>query len=236
MPSNKGISFFFAEEWRLARTLHLSSAGRGAGGWKMARSAVLRQGITLAILIFATLFAVHAQSDSVYRLDAGTRMRLVLDAEVNSAVASPDDTFLASLVGPVVVRDTVVLPSGSLVEGRVIAVSGSGANGRNGRLDLVFESIRIGPATRSIDASLTRPLGKRPSRLFRLLAITGGTAIGALIGSTRDGRGALIGAGIGGGIGTVAAVAKKGKNVRIRKGEEFEIVLNREVTLPVLAY
>jgi hypothetical protein len=201
----------------------------------MART-VLKQGVTLAILIFACTFVSSGQTDSVYRLNAGTRMRLTLDAELSSAVASRDDTFLATVTHPVVVRDTVVIPVGSIVEGRVTAASPSAGGGRNGHLEVVFESIMIGPSRRSIDASLTGPLVKGESRLFQLLAVAGGTAIGALAGATKDGRGALIGAGVGGGIGAGAAWARKGKNVRIKKGEEFEIVLNREATLPVLAY
>jgi len=46
----------------------------------------------------------------------------------------------------------------------------------------------------------------------------------------------LIGAGIGGGVGTAVALLRKGKDVRIRKGEEFEIELRKEVMLPVLDY
>lgn len=202
----------------------------------MTRSAVLRQGITLAVLIFASSFTTWAQPDSIYRLKAGTRLRLVLDAELSSAVATRDDTFLATVVRPLSVSETVVVPAGSIVEGRVTAASSSGAAGRGGRLEVVFESLRIGPATRSIDASLVKPLDRRSSSLFKLLSIVGGTAAGALLGGTRDGRGALIGAGVGGGVGTGVALGRKGKNVRIRKGDEFEIVLNREVTVPVLAY
>ena len=202
----------------------------------MKRSAVLRQGITLAVLIFASCFSTLAQPDSIYRLTAGTRLRLVLDTELSSAVATRDDTFLATVVRPLSVNETIVVPAGSIVEGRVITASPSGSAGRSGRLEVVFETLRIGRATRGIDASLVKSLDRRSSSLFKLLSIAGGTAAGALLGGTRDGRGALIGAGIGGGIGTGIALAKKGRNVRIKKGDEFEIVLNREVTLPVLAY
>ncbi|MBK8150869.1 MAG: hypothetical protein IPK58_22365 [Acidobacteria bacterium] len=42
---------------------------------------------------------------------------------------------------------------------------------------------------------------------------------------TKSGSGALIGAGVGAGVGTGVALGRKGKNVRIRTGEIFEIVL-----------
>ena len=43
-------------------------------------------------------------------------------------------------------------------------------------------------------------------------------------------------AGIGAGAGTGAALLRKGKNVRIKSDEEFEIRLEKEVVLPVLDY
>ena len=49
-------------------------------------------------------------------------------------------------------------------------------------------------------------------------------------------NGALIGAGVGAGAGTAVALLRKGKDVRIRDGEEFEIVLKKEIVLPVLDY
>jgi hypothetical protein len=68
-------------------------------------------------------------------------------------------------------------------------------------------------------------------------SIIGGTVIGAVFGAvTKSTNGALIGAGVGAGAGTAVAMLRKGKDVRIRKGEEFEIVLNKEVVLPVLDY
>ena len=50
---------------------------------------------------------VFGQSDSIYRLPAGTRISLEVDAEVNSRVSSVNDTFLATVAKPVVVRDAV---------------------------------------------------------------------------------------------------------------------------------
>jgi len=74
-------------------------------------------------------------------------------------------------------------------------------------------------------------------RTFNLLSALGGAAIGAAIGAvSKADNGTLIGAGIGAGVGTGIAFFRKGKDVRIRTDEEFEIELEREVTLPVLDY
>jgi hypothetical protein len=69
------------------------------------------------------------------------------------------------------------------------------------------------------------------------LSVVGGTALGALFGAvTKTPNGALIGAGIGAGAGTTVALLKKGKDVRVKRSQEFEIELKKEVMLPVQDY
>jgi len=61
--------------------------------------------------------------------------------------------------------------------------------------------------------------------------------LGALLGAaSKAENGALLGAGIGAGAGTGVALLKKGKNVRIKTDEKFEIQLTKQVTLPVKDY
>ncbi len=201
------------------------------------RSSVRRVAV-FTLLIFATITTAAAQSDSIYRLAAGTRITLKLDAEINSQVSSVNDTFLATLAKPLIVRDTVVLPAGTTVEGRVTAVRPASAGGKGGRLELAFQTLKLGrDIERKIEAELVNKLAARSSSTFNTLAIIGGAAAGALIGAVSgSGRGVLIGAGIGAGAGSGAVLVKKGDAVGIRKGDEFDIVLKRDVTLPVLDY
>jgi hypothetical protein len=194
----------------------------------------------LALLIFANLITVMpaaAQPDSIYQLAAGTRIRLKLDAEINSDVSSVNDTFIAFVAEPVAVRGTIVVPEGTQIEGRVTKVSRSSNGGQPGSLDVVFETLKIGATTRSIDGVMRPGARAGSSRTFNALSILGGIAAGALVGGVSgNGRGALIGAGIGAGAGTGIALLRKGKNARLRKGEEFEIELRREVVLPPVGY
>jgi len=192
----------------------------------------------LSILIFANFSILSAQSDSIYRLPAGTRIKVKLDAEINSKVSSVNDTFVATVVRPVTVRDVVVLPAGSIIEGRVASVSKAAGGGKGGKLDVVFEWLKLSTETRrNIDGVLINKLSADSSQTFTAISIVSGTAAGAGIGAaSRSGIGTLIGAGIGAGIGTGIALLRKGKEVRIRKDEEFEIELKKEVVLPVLDY
>ena len=192
----------------------------------------------ISILIFANSILTLAQPDSIYRLLAGTRIHLKMDVELSSKVAGVKDTFTASVVQPVMIRDVIVLPVGTIVEGRVTSVTKAASGGENGKLEVAFESLRIvNTEPRKIEGELVNKLENRSSSLTNTLAIVGGTVIGAVFGAfTKGNSGALIGAGVGAGAGTGIALFRKGKDVRIHEDEEFEIVLKKEVVLPVLDY
>lgn len=189
----------------------------------------------LGFLFFAMAVDGAAQSNSIYRLPAGTRMKLKMDAEINSKVSSVNDTFIARVSEPVLNRESVVLPIGTVIEGRIVSVKPASSRGRNGQMDIRFETIRFNDeAERSIFGELAVPLAAPSSQKATALTIFGASAIGGAIGAA-SGKGinVLLGAGIGAGAGTGIAFLRKGKQARIRTGEEFEIVLKRDVILPV---
>lgn len=191
----------------------------------------------LSLLIFANSLFSYAQPDSIYRLPAGTRVTLKVDAEINSKVSSVNDTFLATVAKPVKVREAVVLPIGTVIEGRVTKVTHAAGGSQSGSLDLVFESLKISNQVRKIDGAMVTQLEEKSSKAFSILSVVGGTIAGAAFGAfANSSSGALIGAAAGAGAGTTVALLKKGKDVRIRKDQEFEIEIKREVTLPVLDY
>ncbi|MEO6655152.1 MAG: hypothetical protein ABIO36_03645 [Pyrinomonadaceae bacterium] len=193
--------------------------------------------VKLTLLIFANSIVLFAQPDSIYQLPAGTHIRLKLDAEINSKSASVNDTFLAIVSKPVLVRDTIVLPAGVVVEGRVSSVLQAASGGQNGNLVLAFETLNISSDKRRIDGVMTAPVFANASQTFSILSILGALAAGAAVGGVAgSSRGALIGGGVGAGIGASIALLRKGKDAKIRKGEEVEIELKKEVVLPVLDY
>ena len=192
----------------------------------------------VSLLIFANSILVAAQPDSIYKIPAGTQMSLKMDVELSSKVAGVNDTFTAAVAKPVMIRDTVVLPVGTVIEGRVTSVARAGSGGKNGNLEVVFESLRIvNTQRRTIEGELVNKIEAKPSSVTNALTIVGGTVIGAVFGLvSRSDKGVLIGAGAGAGVGGAIALLRKGRDVRIRDGEEFEIVLKKEVVLPVLDY
>jgi hypothetical protein len=190
----------------------------------------------ILFLVFANTLAL-AQSDG-YRMPAGSKIRLTMDSEISSEVASVDDTFTARVTEPVLLNGVIVLPSGTIVEGRVIEVSRAASAGRAGRMRLRFERLRFagGPA-REMDGSLEKELKARSGAAVNTLAVLGGGAAGALAGmASKTANGVLVGTAIGAGAGSAVALLRKGKDVRIQTDEEFVIVLNRELSLPAVGY
>jgi hypothetical protein len=196
----------------------------------------------LLLLIFANFSFVNAQADgrdirdSIYRIPAGTRMKLKLDAEINSRVSSVNDTFVATLTEPVMIREVAVLPKGTIVEGRVVTSQPAGLGIKPGTLDVTFEILRLaGDETRQIDGRMLGTTSVKSSRRFAAFSILGGAIGGAAIGAaSKSTARSLIGAGVGGGAGAAIALSRRGNEARIAKDEEFEIELKREVILPVL--
>ena len=179
-------------------------------------------------------------SDSIYTLRAGTTIRARMDNEINSAVSSVDDTFTVTVSKPVVVRETEVLPIGTVLEGRITKVKPASLAGDDGSFTVRFETLRLpNGAKRSIEATPAgfENLKSSGGAARNVLTVLGGTAVGALIGAaSKKENGALIGAGLGTGAGAGAVLLRKGREARIRTDEEIEIRLNKDVTLPAEDY
>lgn len=190
-------------------------------------------------LLFAIFISVDAQTNSsIYQLPAGTKIRVRMDNEINSKVSSENDTFIVKISEPLKVRESVVLPIGTIIEGRVTKAKRAAFGKENGALEVIFETLQSSDGTRlRIEGVLVNQWTAESSSTATALTIIGGTALGGIIGAVSKAQtGAVIGAGIGVGAGTGIAFLRKGKDIRIRTDEEFEIELEKDVTLPVRDY
>jgi hypothetical protein len=187
-------------------------------------------------LFFLNFISINAQT--VYELPSGTKIRVQMDNEINSKVSSVNDTFTMKISEPLKVRETVVLPIGTVIEGRVTQVRRASIGRKNGSLSLAFEILRLaGGERREIKGVLVNQLTVESSPAASILTVAGGTALGAVFGGvSKAENGALLGAAIGTGAGAGVAFLRKGKDVRIKADEEFEIELTRNVTLPARDY
>jgi outer membrane lipoprotein SlyB len=188
--------------------------------------------------LFVSFSSVFSQSDSIYRLPVGTKIRVQMDNEINSEAYNVNDTFTVTVYESLKFGEVMVLSVGTIIEGRIIGVEKASLGGKNGKLSVRFETLRLETGeTRSIEGSLVKELKAESPSKTNLLMILGGTAVGAIVGAAFGAEnGAVLGAGIGAGAGTGFALARKGKDVRIKADEKFEIILTREVVLPVKSY
>jgi len=187
-------------------------------------------------LLFVSFVSANAQSESsIYQLQAGITIRVQMDNEINSKVASVNDTFTTTLVAPLLVQETVLLPTGTVIEGRVIKVRRASYGGKSGSLGVSFQTLRLANGVkREIEGVLVNELEIKSSPTANVLTVIGGTALGGIIGAvSKVDNGALIGAGVGAGAGTGFAFLTKGRDVKIKADEEFEIRLTKNVNLPV---
>jgi hypothetical protein len=184
----------------------------------------------ITILIFSNLFFLNAQSE----LPAGTQIRVRMDNGINSKSAGVNDTFTAVTTEPVLINSVPVLPAGSVFVFRITKANPAGTSGKNGEIVAVAETLRLATGSqREVSGELVNELRLEKDSFFSAVSIVGGTAIGGLLGFlAKKGTGAAIGAAAGAGTGTGIAISRKGKNVGIDSGEEFEIRLTKEVRLP----
>ncbi len=188
--------------------------------------------------LFASFISASAQNDSsIYQLRAGTTIRVQMDNEINSRVASVNDTFTATLAAPVIASQAVLLPVGTVIEGRITKVRRASYGGRSGNLEVSFQTLRLANGTkREIEGVLVNELKIESSSATtaNVLTVLGGTALGGIVGAiSKAENGALIGAGVGAGAGTGFAFLRKGKDVKIKAAQEFEIKLTKNIVLPV---
>jgi hypothetical protein len=120
----------------------------------------------------------------------------------------------------------------------VTKVKRAALGGKSGSLEVSFETLRSPNGEKQkIEGVLVNRLNAESSSTANALTIIGGTALGAIVGAASKAQsGALIGTGIGAGAGTSIAFLRKGKDVKIKTDEEFEIELTQNLTLPVQDY
>ena len=209
----------------------------------------------LTLILALCVVGVGAQSASAqakkkviyYSIKTGTVFRVRLENGLSSKTARVGDTFRTTTRDPVYSNSGVQLvPAGSTILGRVVAVQPAAKNGKVGTIDVSFNSIVLPNKRRAaINGTLTSldekgaasnnegtASAKKTSKR-NLKFIGGGAAGGAVIGAIAGGgTGAAIGAGVGAVGGLIGKKISKGKEAEVKSGTEFGILLNRAVSLP----
>jgi hypothetical protein len=165
-------------------------------------------------------------------LPVGTSLGIRLNSDVSSATSRAEDAVEATLIRPVKVGETEVLPSGSQLNGQVVAAAPSGKVKGRARLAVRFTTLRAHGETYPILAQVTRvaPATKQKDAEKIGLPAAGGAVVGAIVGGK---KGAAIGAAAGGGAGTAVVLSTPGQEVSLPKGSILALKLQKAVKIRV---
>ncbi len=177
----------------------------------------------------------------------GTEFKLQLHTTINSKTSKPGDRVLTTLLDPVSVEDTTVLPKGIRIDGHIGEVKSAGRRGKGGLLTIVFDTVEMPSGEKvAIVGSLTEifssegsgdpnvgPEGELKGRgpsLKKRGIIAAGPVAGGVAAATAGGM-TVTGIAIASG-GVVAAILlPKGQQAALSSGSLIGMRLDRDVTL-----
>jgi hypothetical protein len=136
-------------------------------------------------------------------------------------------------MAPVIRNGDVLIPEGAIFEGVVELVDRpESRTDRGAKLILGFDAVEIDGRTYPLNASVIGASEKMETGLGDEKAKMGvGAGIGAVLGAVIGGKkGALAGVILGG---SGAILATEGKDVELPRGTALNIMLDRELTLPM---
>jgi len=187
-------------------------------------------------------------SGSELTIPAGTKLPVALKHAVSSKGTHEGDGVYAETTFPVVANGRVLIPAGTYVQGRISHIQRGGRiKGRaevlmhfttliypSGYTVLLPGAVENAPGVDKTsvkdDAEGTIRSDSQKGEKIGTVASTAGT--GAVVGGlSNGGKGALIGAGVGGAVGTAIAMLTRGNDVKLDAGTTLEIVIQRDVPL-----
>jgi hypothetical protein len=166
------------------------------------------------VFLVAAIFAgagvsLHAQGT----VSAGTPIVVTLDQSVSSKDARVGQKVDGSVASDVVVNGKTVIPKGSKVSLSVANAQASGRLTTPAKLWLKIDSINVNSRTYTVSSRWSGQTGRSHNKR-NIIAIGGGTALGATIGALAGGgKGAAIGAAAGAGAGTGGAALTGKKDI-----------------------
>jgi hypothetical protein len=199
-----------------------------------------------ALLVAALLFGTTGYGNTLARLHvgaappqskvtvpAGTRILVRMVNSIDSTKNKAGDKFTATLETNLMAVDTVVVPKGATVYGRLSSASSAGRMSGSSQLTLELTDIVIRGTAYPILTSNYEVKGKGEGG-NTAKKVVGGAGLGALIGGIAGGgKGAAIGAASGGALGTGVAASKKGQQLSIPSETLVEFRLTQPAPLPV---
>lgn len=180
-------------------------------------------------------------------IPAGTKVPVALKHAISTKGTRTGDAVYAETTFPVVANNRVLIPAGTYVQGRISEIQRGGRIKGRAQVLMHFTSL-IYPSGYTVilpgavenapgldktgvkDQEGTLQKDGQTGSKVGTIASSAGT--GALVGGlTQGGKGALIGAGVGGVVGTAIAMLTRGDDVKMDAGTTLELVVQRDIPL-----
>ena len=187
--------------------------------------------IWIAFLVAALLLSTAGWLYAQGSVPAGTAVVVTLNEAVSSKDANLGQKVSGSVAENVVVEGKTVIPKGSKATLSVVTAQPSGRLSGVAKLWLKINSVEVKGKTYTVTSSSSGQTG--PSHNKRnVVAIGGGTALGATIGAIAGGgKGADIGAAAGAGAGTAGAALTGKKDINYPPETKLRFTLKAPLTL-----
>ncbi len=185
----------------------------------------------------------------VDKLDSKDTVKMTVSNVINGSFNEAGDEFFAEITEDVGGKKGVIIPKGTIVHGAILTIQDPKKLNRDGYIVTAFDYLvtpdgRQIPIQGSLSTKENLAIGtaKNVAQHAGVTLVTG--AIGGLMSINILGLEAAIashgmtaagGAAIGGAIGLVSMLNKKGNTVNLKPGDEFEIKILGEIDLPVFS-
>ncbi len=166
-------------------------------------------------------------------ISTGTVIPVRLQDSLDSAVNQSGDVFRAVVDEDLLVGNSVVVPRGSPVEGKLTYVERSGRVKGRATMSMQFVSLTVGGNAYPLQTEILsfEAEGTKKKDATKVGVASGiGAAIGAIAGG---GKGAAIGAAVGAGAGGATVMATRGEELQFNAEHPFEFTLNEEVPIRI---
>jgi hypothetical protein len=173
----------------------------------------------------------------------GTEFKLLLHTSISTKTSKPGDRVISTLLDPIVVEDTKVLPKGVRIDGHLGEVKRAGRRGKGGYLSIIFDTVTMPNGEKlAILGSLTEVFasesgsdpnvgpegdlkGGGANHKKQLLMFAAPAAAGAAAGGLAGGIA------VGAASAVAALVIPKGKQASLEAGSLIGMRLDQDVTV-----
>jgi hypothetical protein len=165
-------------------------------------------------------------------IPAATRISVRTIDGIDSTKNHVGDRFQATLEEPLMVDESVVVPKGADVYGRLAESEKSGTFTGRSQLLLELTGIVVNGQTVPLVTGEYELTGKSRGASTAKRTV-GGAVVGSIIGAIAGGgKGAAIGAGVGAGAGAGSEIITKGDQVKVPSETLLDFTLQQDVSIP----